>query len=146
LASIYTNNSEVIELTRYLFLMQGVNLAVDGARNMYSGTLRAFDDTTTAMYMNIISAVFTGAGGWILGLKMNLGADGITAARTAGISAAVIGLSLRTRSFFHKIYQYGFSIFHSQDQHESEHDIQNLSDEASLEDRLPNNYQTISMN
>ena len=131
LSAIFISDAKVVEFTKYLYLIQGINLALDGGRNMQIGTLRALDDTKTPMYWNAFSFVIIGIGGWLLGFKTKLGVYGVTLARTTGIGIAMCALTQRTIHKFKQLSKFGFSFFDQNTSEEKERD--DNANEANIE-------------
>lgn len=96
IAGMYSNDDDVVALAAKLLFYAGVFQISDGMQVGGFGALRGLKDTRIPLVVNVIS--YWGVGlpsGYLLGMKMGYGAEGLWMGLIAGLSVAAILHNLR---------------------------------------------------
>lgn len=101
LASIYlnTNNSanfETLQIVIILFAICGIQLIVDGIKNVLTGSLRGLFDTAYPMLVGLSTVWIIGIPlGYVLAFPLGMGAAGIIIGPTIGMFISILPLLVR---------------------------------------------------
>jgi MATE family multidrug resistance protein len=134
LSSLFTNDKYVLELAKWLFIVQGGNLFLDTVRNYQTGYLRGVDDTNMAMGMSFITLVLFVGVGWALGFPAGFGSSGVFLGRTLGLFAAAGILTAKWYRLIDKII--GAGKFEKDEQQEAQDAARQLLHEAFGEEHV----------
>jgi MATE family multidrug resistance protein len=88
---LYTSDPELIERAIALLYMAAIFQLSDGLQVSGSGALRGLKDTTIPMYVNFLSYWVIGLPlGWVLGIHLGYGPEGLWIGLIAGLSVAAL--------------------------------------------------------
>ncbi|MGM0739068.1 MAG: MATE family efflux transporter [Bacteroidota bacterium] len=104
IASIYTNDPEVVSMAAMLLIMAAIFQISDGLQVSGSGALRGLKDTRVPMFVNLTAYWIVGIPlGYTLGIVLEWGPRGLWAGLIAGLTMAAILHNVRfhliTRTF-----------------------------------------------
>ncbi len=103
LVSIYTSDTQVIEIAVALLFMAAIFQVSDGLQVSGAGALRGLKDTTIPMIVNFIAYWVIGLPlGYLIGIYWNFGPSGLWVGLIAGLTVAAILHNVR---FYQLIYR-----------------------------------------
>ncbi|TQM51580.1 MATE family multidrug resistance protein [Arcticibacter tournemirensis] len=103
---VYTSDSAVIIVAAQLLIIAGIFQLFDGAQVVGLGILRGMGDVNIPTVITFIAYWIIGIPlGWIMGIYLNMGANGIWAGLTLGLLASAVLLYIRYKYFSKRISQ-----------------------------------------
>lgn len=99
LAGWFVEDAAVVGAATSIFLVVGLFQIFDGAQVTCLGALRGMSDVTVPMWMTFVA--YWGIAlpvGYLLGIRLGYGADGVWAGLAAGLCCAAVSLAIRVRS------------------------------------------------
>ena len=104
LARIFSNDEEVIAITAKLFVVVALFEVIDGTQVTMLGALRGLTDVKFPMYCALICYILVEIPvGYLLGFKLDLGAEGIIGGFMAGVLLAAILFITRFRKLSNQL-------------------------------------------
>ena len=108
LTELFADDPQIMQITRFLFIIQAGNLALDVTRTYSTHALRAFDETMSTMLTSLLTITLFIGSSWLYSGPLALGAIGIFLGRTTGLFSAASILSIRWGRLINNVIRKGF--------------------------------------